>query len=788
MNSAPRGLARHWPGLALFAVVLFLYAPELPPGRTFWYRDIASFWSVLADSFVRTLGQGALPLWNPDFSFGMPMLADPGMQTLYPFTWLNLLLPLSVYYKAYVVAHAFLGALGLYRLARRQSLGCPASVLAAVAWLGSGPFQELVSQTHHFSGAALLPWVLLALDTALARPTPRTGLVLGGALALQVLAGSGDLCLMTGFIGAGWTLARLWRAPRAAWLGALRTLGLVAAPFALLLSAAQWLPTLELLRSSGRVGMDPKTNTYWSLHPASLVDLFVPRALSDLPWSDAARAVLYESREPLYACLYLGTAALVLVLFGAAPRRSWLARVGLGGFVLALVAALGRHTPVYLWLIRFTPLAILRYPTKYTIAAAFFWALLCGAAAESWLADGVTAVRRRRAVLVVVALALAAAALALALWRWPGGVLDPWLAEPGGAAASALAGRLGIAALFALATAAALARPRTTPALAALPLLLVTADLARVAQGVNEAGPRELLEYRPAAAARLPPGARLYVSQARPPRWLPEQLARTPVGWPRAWALARGRDEMFWPPLGGRFGYRGSFDGDFTGLGTPLLSNLTLILQGAEGTPLATRLLQAAGVDYVVTADDTAWPQLEPAAEVPSFFRRPIRLLRVPGTRSEVLLVGRARVAGEPDSFHVLGSADFDPARETILASGPAPPAGERPFEAELRGLVRRPDRARVTARTNGPGLLVFLQAFQPGWTAAVDGRPAPVVRADILFMAVAVPEGEHTIELRYRPLSALAGAGLSVAGVLGAVALGLRTRRSAVERPQGAL
>ena len=37
------------------------------------------------------------------------------------------------------------------------------------------------------------------------------------------------------------------------------------------------------------------------------------------------------------------------------------------------------------------------------------------------------------------------------------------------------------------------------------------------------------------------------------------------------------------------------------------------------------------------------------------------------------------------------------------------------------------------------------------GWSATVDGRPAPVLRADYFRQGVAVPAGHHEVRLVYR-------------------------------------
>ena len=50
------------------------------------------------------------------------------------------------------------------------------------------------------------------------------------------------------------------------------------------------------------------------------------------------------------------------------------------------------------------------------------------------------------------------------------------------------------------------------------------------------------------------------------------------------------------------------------------------------------------------------------------------------------------------------------------------------------------------------------VEGYEPGWTARVDGQEAPLLRANALFRAVAVPKGAHRVEMRYRAAGAAPG------------------------------
>jgi hypothetical protein len=127
-------------------------------------------------------------------------------------------------------------------------------------------------------------------------------------------------------------------------------------------------------------------------------------------------------------------------------------------------------------------------------------------------------------------------------------------------------------------------------------------------------------------------------------------------------------------------------------------------------------------------------------------------------------VVAGTRIADGPSALATLVDPGFDPAREVVLADGtPQAPPDVPVGDARILPGGYRPDRVALEARLQAQGFLVLIDAYDPGWQAYVDGRAAPLLRANTAFRAVALPAGTHRVEMRYRP--PLAVAGLCISG-----------------------
>jgi hypothetical protein len=170
-------------------------------------------------------------------------------------------------------------------------------------------------------------------------------------------------------------------------------------------------------------------------------------------------------------------------------------------------------------------------------------------------------------------------------------------------------------------------------------------------------------------------------------------------------------------------------------------------------------------------------PGIVRVGEVGSVFTDPVRVGHVPGAVPRAYLVGRTRVARGDEAWRALADPEFDPATTVLLdgKDGLLPPAD---FRGAARVVEARSDRWRVSTEASAAGYLVVTEANAPGWQAEIDGRPVAVRTANMIFRAVAVPEGAHTVVMRYRPAPVAWGLGLSAVTAIAAGAMAARTWR----------
>jgi hypothetical protein len=123
----------------------------------------------------------------------------------------------------------------------------------------------------------------------------------------------------------------------------------------------------------------------------------------------------------------------------------------------------------------------------------------------------------------------------------------------------------------------------------------------------------------------------------------------------------------------------------------------------------------------------------------------------------------------------LVGSGEVPAESSEAAAATPCAVAQPSPEEVDLECVAPR------------GGYAVLLDEDAPGWSAEVDGRAAPIERADGLFRAVRVAPGIRHVRFTYRTPGLRLGAMVSIASwaaLLGVVAWLFRARRRGAPPP----
>jgi hypothetical protein len=187
------------------------------------------------------------------------------------------------------------------------------------------------------------------------------------------------------------------------------------------------------------------------------------------------------------------------------------------------------------------------------------------------------------------------------------------------------------------------------------------------------------------------------------------------------------------------------------GVSSPLIDLLNVryivVPSGRNGEWDGAELIELGVVDRQVFADDH------------------VRILENDSALPRAWIVHQARSVDPGEALSLLTDASFDPRVTAVIETASPemsqPPAGG----SESVDLLSSdsPDRMRLTARLDAPGLVVLSEIYDPGWNAYLDGKRIPVLVTNHILRSVPVPAGDHSIELRFEPSSL--NIGLAITG-----------------------
>jgi hypothetical protein len=244
---------RGWRDLALAGLLALLpvaaFSPALLAGRLLAPGDALALHLPMRLAVWRAYQAGEWPSWNPDVFSGTPLLAAYRPGALHPLTAAVSALPGTTAFQVLVTVSFSLAALFLFAYLRGLGASRTGAYAGAVLWaLGPALLDRLVD-TATLTAAPFLVFLLLALESHLARRTRASRVLVALATALVALAGSPEAAAA----GAAVVLIRL------AWAGLRResegladgASSLVAVAAGLLLSAPQLVPSLLAWSDAG---------------------------------------------------------------------------------------------------------------------------------------------------------------------------------------------------------------------------------------------------------------------------------------------------------------------------------------------------------------------------------------------------------------------------------------------------------------------------------------------------------------------------------------------------------
>ncbi len=720
----------------LIACIVVFFSPALL-GNTFFFRDLYLLFFGKKLLLAETLRHGEFPLWDPLMQGGQPFLGMAGNGVLYPLNVLLLIFPPLAAFNLFLVLQFVFCGLCAYFLGRALGLSSIAASVTGVAYTFCG---FVLSAANLLVLFIVVPWApaLLGSVHLLMRERRKRWLVAAALFgALPLLGGSAEMMAVSFALAMVWMLVVPAEVPLARRVvSAVLVVG-----FAVGLSLMQTLPTLEVIRNSARSEKrDYVTFTQWSVAPQRLPELVIPRFFGR--FDTLARLDYwgwrYELGFPYIISIYFGVSTLLLAVAGLTashplPRRG---RIILGVFIVSgMILSIGGWLPFFKFLYDYVPLlGVVRFPVKAMELALVPIALAAGA--------GVDALPRRW---VIVSAAAAAALLAITTIAFRGAIARA-LFDPLPPAASAELARSFIHATVATGLFLAACASKRKLAIAAVVIL----DLTFAGTKVNVYAPRELFDRPPLAdkvRALLPTGGKLY--RTRDPYVRQINAPANENVWLAWWDI-----QLLSRYTAATFGIPIVFHDDYDGLAPLRMSRMSTAVQKLPW-PNRLNVLSAAGASAIVTPDVIASSEVEKVETLRGASGEPLFLYRNRASAPLRFATSAVVVRDDLEAFRMLASR-FDP-NVVILSDGRAVSARSG-SPVTLTTLRRTMNSWSAEVSTAQAGYLVFAETWYPGWQATVDGRRAPMMRADVGFSAVAVPAGHHVVAKIYRPPLVFAG------------------------------
>lgn len=774
--------------LAVLGIVpLLLFADVVCGINAFYIRDMLHY-HFPCKKILREIALGGhFPYWNPYFSAGQPMAANPAHEVFYPLTWLILLPDYLHALQLLPLVHIVIATLTMYALLRSMDIGRPAASLGALSFGIGGLLCSMTSLLHFLFSISWLPLTCLFTRRALLHRSFRDGALAALFFALQLLPGEPTTVLQTGLLLGMYAIYRAIKDQRTP-AAVARAVAIVAAISigTTLIAAVMVIPMLDHYKDTTRArGILYPIVSRWSLPIPRLAELVYPTVLGRNAALDHAgywAAELYApyTKVPFYFSIYSG---LLLTVMAAAGL---LARARGSGLVLSIAAvsiviAAGDHTPLLRILYDAGVAASLRYPEKFVLLLVIA-IIVFGAQSLDRLLEGDEHIRRTALGFTIATTLVAGIAAAITFlpnyeaffrrfWSMPA-------ARPIGDMIALsrqswfVAAITGIVLLLLIVTVRRIRRPLWL----ALAFAFVIVDLGAMSVEIAPRVPMSFYREPPAAVLQFP-------AQREDFRLF--HLADWASASRNASFYLQPGPDLYWflrnglaPVTPAAYGLRTAINIDFDGteLGSSNdFSQAAWALQAAKPNEWLSVVSAMSNIRYVGIYRHPN-EALALAHGVPHDVQ-PVKFVEG-GRNPRYYFASQIVEAGNVQEFAgklIAGRFSREVAFVNQSAVGSWQSAGE-PARGIVRAVHEWSNGARIDVDAAGRAFLIMSVTPHKYWRITIDGKPATSIVTNIGYQGVVVPAGRHLVEMRYRnPLIAIGGA-ISLAA-LAAVAFLCRMR-----------
>lgn len=752
-----------WPTLFFLGGWLLLSSPWLFGDLTIPYDAKAHFQAQM-QFLAHSLHTGQSPFWTPNVFAGSPQIADPQSLIFSPALILALIFPEPsfVVLDTYVIALLACGGLAALYFALDRGWHPAAGIVAAFVFAFGASAAWRIQHVGQIQSYCFFAVSLFLLARALDRKSWGYGFAAGFFIALTVVSPNQVAYLAALFIAAfvvnHWLSGTSFAAIRKNVAETFVPVS-VAALSCIAFSAVPLILTILFVESSNRPEVSLSEAMYGSLHPATVLtlvasDLFGAVSQNVSYWgpSSAQWAAKETNLAQNMAQLYLGALPALALIAALLSGRRLLdrdVRIFVFGMAFFFLYALGHYTPLFELLFDYLPgVNGFRRPADATFLLGAMAAFVTAFSVDQLLrAPSMRMEGRMLTTILVIVLALLAICTALAI-RFD---------RLGDAATPIVSSALWISAGLVVLAVAYHFRHATAVATGLVASFFV-ADL------YANNGPNESTAETPIAYEILNPNCKnptvsflkRKVREASMGAYKPRvEFAGLGFNWPNI-GLVQGFENVFgYNPL--RLADFNAATGAPDTISAPEERQFTPLFPSYRST-----FADLIGLRYIVSKvqinqiDKTIKPgdlNLIGVTDEAFIYENPRALPRA-------MFVDRA-VIGDFETMTKTGEwpEGFNPEHELVIdvndTDGVEDFIRKEGVHAQAAVMIRTYENTRVEidVEADGDGFVLLNDAWHPWWRASIDGKDVPILRANVMFRAVPVTAGKHTIHFEFRPI-----------------------------------